>query len=311
MIQVLANDSDSDGTIDATSVTVVTDVQHGTTTVDAVTGEVTYVSDENYEGEDSFTYRVKDNAGAWSNSATVSIELLPPPNVPPVSIDIVISRKSVTREIKPTNWYIRLVAEDSLRALRTSSSQLGEMEEHSAVQKHTLKALKPFEGHYIDIVFRDPPGVTQGDYKVNFHHYDKTLEGRWIFMVRTNDASADITLSWRGIYLLTPYEDEQSRKRYKEHKSSTNPLIKNMKLIDSSNGKEIPAAVDGKVQSYRFNMDGQTERTFEWVVQVDEVDIDVSNKEMKFKKVRMVGAKESREVSFDLSKPPLFEENAR
>ncbi len=61
--------------------------------------------------------------------------------------------KTTTVEPKPSNWYIRLVAEDSARGLKSVTSQLGELEEDDAVVKHTLKALTPFESSYLDIVF--------------------------------------------------------------------------------------------------------------------------------------------------------------
>src|SRR5205814_1689716 len=73
VIDVLANDSDSDGTVDATTVTIISAASHGTTSVNPATGAVTYTPASNYTGPDSFTYQVKDNLGADSNVATVSI----------------------------------------------------------------------------------------------------------------------------------------------------------------------------------------------------------------------------------------------
>lgn len=221
--------------------------------------------------------------------------------------------KTAAVETKPSNWYIRLVAEDPARALKSVSTQLGELEEDDAVEKHTLKALTPFESSYLDIIFRDPVGVASGDYKVNFHNYEEGSEDRWSFTVRTDDNTTDILLTWRGIYILTPYEDEQGRQRYKEHQSATNPLVKNMKLIDKSNGKEIAAVVNGEVQTYGFNMEGQTERTFEWVVQVDEVLIPLeTNKSLVLNaKVIQKDVSKSKTIKmFDLNKPPMIKEES-
>lgn len=179
--------------------------------------------------------------------------------------------KSPVIEEKPSNWYIRLVAEDPVREMKTGSAQLGELERSDTVEKYTLKALSPFGGSYLDIIFRNPAGMDAGNYKVNFHIHAEVTEDRWSFIVRTDNVNADILLTWRGLYVLTPYIDGQDRSRYKEYRTTTNPLIKNMKLVDVSTGNEIAAEVDGKVQTYSFNMDGQKERTFEWVVQIDEV----------------------------------------
>ncbi len=76
-INVLANDSDSDGTLNAASVTIVANPAHGTTSINPTTGAITYTPAANYTGADSFTYKVKDNNGAYSNVATVSITVLP------------------------------------------------------------------------------------------------------------------------------------------------------------------------------------------------------------------------------------------
>jgi len=80
-IDVLANDSDSDGTLDPTTVTVVTSPQHGSVTVDA-DGTIVYqpdVTPDVYLGDDSLQYTVADDDGAVSNVATVAITVIPDP----------------------------------------------------------------------------------------------------------------------------------------------------------------------------------------------------------------------------------------
>ena len=221
--------------------------------------------------------------------------------------------KTTTVEPKPSNWYIRLVAEDSARGLKSVTSQLGELEEDDAVVKHTLKALTPFESSYLDIIFRDPDGVASGDYTVNFHSYEEGIEDRWSFTVRTDDNTADILLTWRGLYVLTPYEDEEDRQRYNEYRSATNQLVKHMKLIDKSNGNEIAAIVNGQVQTYSFNMEGETERTFEWVVQADEVLIPIETNKFSVsntKTVQKEGSKIEEVKMFDLNKPPMIKDES-
>ena len=74
-INVLANDSDIDGTLDATTVTVQVAPTNGSTQVDPVTGEITYTPAANFNGSDSFTYTVKDDADGTSNAATVSVNI--------------------------------------------------------------------------------------------------------------------------------------------------------------------------------------------------------------------------------------------
>jgi len=72
-IDVLANDSDIDGSVDATTVVVQANPSNGATTVDAITGEITYTPVADFNGSDSFTYTVMDDAGGTSNAATVTV----------------------------------------------------------------------------------------------------------------------------------------------------------------------------------------------------------------------------------------------
>jgi len=73
MVDVLANDTDTNNDIDETSVVIVSDVSHGTTSVNATTGVVTYTPTAGYVGSDSFTYKVSDDAAHESNVATVTL----------------------------------------------------------------------------------------------------------------------------------------------------------------------------------------------------------------------------------------------
>jgi hypothetical protein len=72
-IGVMANDTDSDGTIDPTSVAVATAPAHGAAAVNPTTGVITYTPAASFAGPDAFTYTVEDDDGATSNIATVSI----------------------------------------------------------------------------------------------------------------------------------------------------------------------------------------------------------------------------------------------
>ncbi len=72
-INVLANDSDVGGALNPATVTLITPPSSGTATVNATTGAITYMPGANSIGTVSFSYTVKDNAGAVSNPATVTI----------------------------------------------------------------------------------------------------------------------------------------------------------------------------------------------------------------------------------------------
>jgi hypothetical protein len=72
-IDVTANDTDTDGTVDATTVAIVAQAANGATAVNPTTGVVTYSPDPDYFGVDTFTYTVNDDQGATSNVATVTV----------------------------------------------------------------------------------------------------------------------------------------------------------------------------------------------------------------------------------------------
>ncbi|MBN9295973.1 MAG: tandem-95 repeat protein [Filimonas sp.] len=78
-LDVLANDTKGDANLTPSTVTIVKQPDHGTVTVDPVTGKVTYTPNKDYYGADNFTYTVKDANGAISNVATGTITINKPP----------------------------------------------------------------------------------------------------------------------------------------------------------------------------------------------------------------------------------------
>ena len=80
-VDVLANDTDPDGDIDPTTVSVTSVPTHGAATVDPTTGAIAYTPDPDYNGPDSFTYHVCD-AAALCDTATVSLTVTAAPDSP-------------------------------------------------------------------------------------------------------------------------------------------------------------------------------------------------------------------------------------
>ena len=73
-VDVLANDSDRDGTLDLNSVTIVGNASNGNAVVEA-DGSITYTPSAGFEGTDNVTYTVADNLGAISFPATISFSV--------------------------------------------------------------------------------------------------------------------------------------------------------------------------------------------------------------------------------------------
>lgn len=76
-ILVTDGDTDPDGTIDVTTVTVQTPPNSGSVSVNPITGVVTYTPNAGFTGVDTFTYTVRDNNGEESNIAIVMVNVLP------------------------------------------------------------------------------------------------------------------------------------------------------------------------------------------------------------------------------------------
>jgi VCBS repeat-containing protein len=84
-IDILANDTDSDGSLNRSTVTVTRAPASGSASVDPTAGTVTYVPAPGTCGEDSFRYTVCDDDGAPSGEATVTVTVTC--NQPPVAND--------------------------------------------------------------------------------------------------------------------------------------------------------------------------------------------------------------------------------
>jgi hypothetical protein len=79
-IAVLANDAAAAGqNLSVSSLTISSAPPHGTTSVNSMTGSVTYQPVSAYSGTDSFQYTVRDGLGALSNTASVSVRVQPAP----------------------------------------------------------------------------------------------------------------------------------------------------------------------------------------------------------------------------------------
>ncbi|MGH8491341.1 MAG: tandem-95 repeat protein [Gammaproteobacteria bacterium] len=109
-INVIANDRDRDGRIVPRTVRIVTKPKHGKVT-NHRNGTVTYSPALGFRGRDSFRYTVKDNRGAKSNVAKVTVTVRPG-NVPPVNVPPVANNDSAGTSVN-TPVTINVVANDT------------------------------------------------------------------------------------------------------------------------------------------------------------------------------------------------------
>jgi len=92
MLDVLANDLDVDSLIDPTSIEIVQPPSHGTATP-LPDGTVRYTPNAGYRGVESFTYRVQDSLGLFSNAATVQLRVNSEPNT---TADSLVVKQTIT-----------------------------------------------------------------------------------------------------------------------------------------------------------------------------------------------------------------------
>lgn len=103
---VTGNDTDVDGTVVATSVTIATQPANGTAAVDVATGAVTYTPAPNFAGTDTFTYTVQDNLGAASAPGTVTMTVSAVNDAPVARNDVATTTAGIPR-------IINVIANDS------------------------------------------------------------------------------------------------------------------------------------------------------------------------------------------------------
>jgi Bacterial Ig domain/FG-GAP-like repeat len=76
---VLANDTDADGVLDRSSLTIVDPPLHGISRINPASNTIIYQPDDGFSGSDSLKYSVRDDLGVLSDTATLAITVQSPP----------------------------------------------------------------------------------------------------------------------------------------------------------------------------------------------------------------------------------------
>ena len=149
-------------------------------------------------------------------------------------------------DLKPGEWYVRLIAEVSSEQLKDQGNVLGVLRSSvDGYDKHDLKELPPFGSPSLTIIFPHADwGEHDGNYASDFHqHKHWRLGHEWEFVVMS-DTPREVTLSWEGSHGL---------KR-----------LWRMRLMDMETGEVIRAKKSRTLQTYTFNM-VDTSHRFKWV----------------------------------------------
>ncbi|MEM8679853.1 MAG: Ig-like domain-containing protein [Planctomycetota bacterium] len=107
-VDVLNNDSDSDGTLNINTLAIASQPTHGRATIS--NGELRYTPSENFTGTDSFTYTVRDNTGATSNVGVVTMHVIDTPNPPNADSAVFDTDENVPLRISATPYITAISA---------------------------------------------------------------------------------------------------------------------------------------------------------------------------------------------------------
>lgn len=116
VINVTANDSDTENELDIQSVSIEAQGMLGIASVDSTTGAIIYTPNENRFGTDTFRYNVRDLQGLSSNNATVVVTISPVNDAPvtvgdtytidtraPAALTVLINDSDPDSEFQPDN----------------------------------------------------------------------------------------------------------------------------------------------------------------------------------------------------------------
>ncbi len=173
-----------------------------------------------------------------------------------------------------SQWSVQIVAEDPENNLLFDNDRLGQLEiANNEVDAYDLKSVsRPFtknsEGEllpYLSVNF-----LQEGkSYATDFHNIEMKYD-EWVFTVNSNPERT-VTLRWNA-YAVTSDADASGRVHFDQTPQMDERLIERMRLVDAeSNVTLVSAYADGKLQSYTFNMNGQTTRTFRWELDTEKV----------------------------------------
>jgi len=159
---------------------------------------------------------------------------------------------------KGKSWHIVLTAIDADSGLKSVSNRIGQI--RGATDGIDSEDLKEF-GSNPKLAISSI--IYEGKYKSNYHGTNRTDE--WDLIVTSRDPNRTVTLKWSNMYKIKKISKKGEPKRYKTKEINKPWKLKKMRLIDLDTGEEIPAVgADHELQSYTFNMNGNTERYFIW-----------------------------------------------
>jgi hypothetical protein len=173
-----------------------------------------------------------------------------------------------TRQV--SDWYVRIIAESPAEDLCDTRNVLGQLSgSEDGYDMRDLPELAPHTSPYLTVVFpHDDWGDRADNYTSDFHPPGWARGDEWVFQVHSDSPYRDVRLGWENVTMLqrTCWQAGDQCPWTVHRTRSGAPLMDKMWLEDVDTGEVIKVAVDGVPRDYWFNMDGQTVRTFRWML---------------------------------------------
>lgn len=157
-----------------------------------------------------------------------------------------------------SEWYTRVIAEIPSENMKDEGNVLGQLKDSTnGYDSHDLFEMAPFGGRYLTIVFPHQEWENKaGDYTSDYHSMDTDINDEWTFKVKTSAVNSNVTLRWEGLHVLATEGTKESLVK--------DEFFEKMWVEDTFTGEQIPVVVNGELQNYTFNMNGQNTREFRW-----------------------------------------------
>jgi len=166
---------------------------------------------------------------------------------------------------KAETWYLQTVATTANGLKDDRSGVIGRIPEGAdGKDKHDIPAFASVNGAPIAVISvrGEEWGEDAGEYLSDYRAPGKG-RAAWNFVVTSNDPTAQVTLSWEGLYLI----EERPEGGFDTRLANDNRTLRSLRLIDLDKGRVVRRGIkrNGQIKPYTFRMDGQNERHFRWV----------------------------------------------
>ena len=158
-------------------------------------------------------------------------------------------------------WAMTLYAEDANSKLKSVETRFGQIKKaKSGADAYDQESFPSWPKLAINFEADGPGSKYKGDY----HNITRKKGDEWTFVVTSSDVNRAVTLRWSELQKVVLLKSKAQPRPYKRIEAPGAKKLRRMQLIDLETGEKIPAVVDGELQSYTFNMEGEKTRTFKW-----------------------------------------------